>query len=49
LPGISYAADCHNNTRGVSLAAQEWGNPNGLEIVFIHGSHLAFFDWDSRG
>jgi hypothetical protein len=28
----------------LSLAAQEWGNPNGLEIVFIHGSHLAFFD-----
>jgi pimeloyl-ACP methyl ester carboxylesterase len=30
---------------GVNLAAQEWGNPNGAEIVLIHGfsqSHLAW-------
>ena len=22
---------------GLTIAAQEWGNPNGPEIVFIHG------------
>jgi non-heme chloroperoxidase len=30
---------------GVTIAAQEWGNPKGPEIIFIHGvlqSHLSF-------
>lgn len=33
------------STDGVAIAAQEWGNPQGPEIVFIHGvlqSHLSF-------
>ena len=26
---------------GLTISAQEWGNPAGAEILFIHGSHRA--------
>jgi non-heme chloroperoxidase len=30
---------------GLSIAAQEWGNPNGLEILFIHGFSQSHLSW----
>jgi len=30
---------------GVTIAAQEWGNPNGPEILFIHGFSQAWLSW----
>ena len=33
---------------GVTIAAQEWGNPNGLEILFIHGFPFDHTMWRSQ-
>jgi non-heme chloroperoxidase len=30
---------------GVMISAQEWGNPNGPEIVFVHGFSQASLSW----
>jgi len=30
---------------GVNISAQEWGNPNGKEIVFIHGFMQSHLSW----
>jgi non-heme chloroperoxidase len=30
---------------GLSIAAQEWGNPNGPEILFIHGFSQSHLSW----
>ena len=30
---------------GLTVAAQEWGNPNGPEIVFIHGFSQSHLSW----
>jgi|KBSMisStandDraft_5_1062788.scaffolds.fasta_scaffold40162_2 pimeloyl-ACP methyl ester carboxylesterase len=30
---------------GISLAAQDWGNPGGREILFIHGFNQAHLSW----
>jgi pimeloyl-ACP methyl ester carboxylesterase len=30
---------------GLSVAAQEWGNPDGAEIVFIHGFSQSHLSW----
>ena len=30
---------------GLTIAAQEWGNPNGPEIVFIHGFSQSHLSW----
>src|SRR5437879_13091873 len=30
---------------GVTIAAQEWGNPNGPEILFIHGFSQSSLSW----
>src|SRR5277367_890798 len=30
---------------GVTIAAQEWGNPGGSEILFIHGFSQASLSW----
>ncbi|MET0924683.1 MAG: hypothetical protein ABWY47_16230, partial [Xanthobacteraceae bacterium] len=30
---------------GVTIAAQEWGNPSGPEILFIHGFSQASMSW----
>ena len=30
---------------GVNLAVQEWGNPHGPEILFIHGFNQAHLSW----
>lgn len=33
---------------GVSVAAQEWGNPNGPEILFIHGFSQSHLSWQRQ-
>jgi pimeloyl-ACP methyl ester carboxylesterase len=33
---------------GVSLAAQEWGNPDGPEIIFIHGFSQSHLSWSRQ-
>src|ERR1700726_5032843 len=33
---------------GVTIAAQEWGNPSGLEILFIHGFSQASLSWQRQ-
>lgn len=33
---------------GVSLAAQEWGNPDGPEILFIHGFSQSHLSWSRQ-
>jgi non-heme chloroperoxidase len=30
---------------GLTIAAQEWGNPNGPEILFIHGFSQSSLSW----
>src|SRR5262249_36994395 len=30
---------------GLTIAAQDWGNPNGPEIVFIHGFSQSHLSW----
>jgi len=33
---------------GVTIAAQEWGNPSGPEILFIHGFSQASLSWQRQ-
>src|SRR5262245_29528477 len=33
---------------GVKIAAQDWGNPNGLEILFIHGFSQSHLSWQRQ-
>lgn len=33
---------------GVSIAAQEWGHPNGREILFIHGFSQCHLSWSRQ-
>src|SRR5580698_25433 len=30
---------------GLTISAQEWGNPNGPEILFIHGFSQSYLSW----
>lgn len=42
---VNHRATMVKSSDGTGIAVQEWGNPNGPEIVFIHGvlqSHLSF-------
>jgi non-heme chloroperoxidase len=33
---------------GVMISAQEWGNPDGLEIVLIHGFSQSHLSWSRQ-
>ncbi len=33
---------------GVSISAQEWGNPSGAEILFIHGYSQSYLSWSRQ-
>src|ERR1700709_272551 len=33
---------------GVKLSVQEWGNPQGPAILFIHGYSQAFMSWQKQ-
>ena len=30
---------------GLTIAAQDWGNPNGPEIIFVHGFSQSHLSW----
>ena len=33
---------------GLSIAVQEWGNPKGREILFIHGFNQSYLSWSRQ-
>src|ERR1700759_1763163 len=33
---------------GLTISAQEWGNPNGPEILFIHGYSQSYLSWSRQ-
>ena len=33
---------------GLAVAAQDWGNPNGPEILFIHGLRQSRLSWEKQ-
>ena len=40
-----YRAHAVRTPDGLSIAAQEWGNPAGPEILFVHGYSQCFLSW----
>src|SRR5579871_2116328 len=33
---------------GLTISAQDWGNPNGPEILFIHGYSQSYLSWSRQ-
>jgi len=52
LPGLAqtpkYKAMAVKTPDGLTIAAQEWGNPNGPEILFIHGYSQSYLSWSRQ-
>jgi non-heme chloroperoxidase len=44
----SYKSFVVKTPDGVNISAQEWGNPNGKEIVFIHGFMQSYLSWSKQ-
>ena len=44
----SYKSFMVRTPDGVNISAQEWGNPNGKEIVFIHGFMQSYLSWSKQ-
>jgi non-heme chloroperoxidase len=44
-PALKFKAYSVKTPDGLTIAAQEWGNPNGPEIVFIHGFSQSHLSW----
>lgn len=44
-PAPKFKAYSVKTPDGLTIAAQEWGNPNGPEIVFIHGFSQSHLSW----
>jgi non-heme chloroperoxidase len=44
----SYKSFVVKTPDGVNISAQEWGNPNGKEIVFIHGFMQSHLSWNKQ-
>ena len=44
-PALKYKPLMVKTPDGVTIAAQEWGNPSGPEILFIHGFSQAGLSW----
>lgn len=42
---LKYKAITVKTPDGLTIAAQEWGNPNGPEILFIHGYSQSYLSW----
>lgn len=40
-----YKAQMVKTPDGLSISVQEWGNPNGPEILFIHGFAQSYLSW----
>jgi non-heme chloroperoxidase len=47
-PTLPYKAHAVKSADGVTLAVQEWGNPGGREILFIHGFSQASLSWSRQ-
>lgn len=47
-PPPPYKAHTVKSADGVTLAVQEWGNPSGPEILFIHGFSQASLSWSRQ-
>jgi non-heme chloroperoxidase len=47
-PALPYKAHAVKSADGVTLAVQEWGNPGGREILFIHGFSQASLSWSRQ-
>ncbi len=45
VPSLPYKAYTVKSADGVALAVQEWGNPTGPEILFIHGFSQSSLSW----
>ena len=47
-PNRPYKPHAVRSPDGVTLAVQEWGNPSGPEILFIHGFAQSSLSWDRQ-
>src|SRR5574342_124923 len=47
-PSLPYKAYTVKSVDGVALAGQEWGNPSGPEILFIHGFSQSHLSWSRQ-
>ena len=47
-PALPYKAHTVKSADGVTLAVQEWGNPSGPEILFIHGFSQSSLSWSRQ-
>src|ERR1700730_12552252 len=43
--GLTYKPITVKTPDGLTIAAQEWGNPNGPEILFVHGFSQSYLSW----
>jgi non-heme chloroperoxidase len=43
--GLTYKPITVKTPDGLTISAQEWGNPNGAEILFIHGFSQSYLSW----
>jgi non-heme chloroperoxidase len=48
VPSLPYTAHTVKSADGVALAVQEWGNPSGPEILFIHGFSQSNLSWSRQ-
>jgi non-heme chloroperoxidase len=48
VPSLPYKAYMVKSADGVALAVQEWGNPSGPEILFIHGFSQSHLSWSRQ-
>src|SRR5215469_1042917 len=42
---LKYKAISVKTPDGLTISAQEWGNPSGPEILFIHGFNQSYMSW----
>lgn len=47
-PALPYRAHTVRTPDGLAIAAYEYGNPNGPEILFVHGYMQAALSWDRQ-
>jgi non-heme chloroperoxidase len=47
-PSLPYKVYAVKSADGVTLAVQEWGNPSGPEILFIHGFSQSNLSWSRQ-
>lgn len=47
-PALPYRPHAVSGAGGVMLSVQEWGNPSGPEVLFIHGGQQASLSWQRQ-